>query len=244
MMDKTNLQDDSGAASPAAPPAAAAAPAAAAVAVSPAAAGTAFPADAAAAPAGDAGAGRTAPGPAQRDDEVFDVVNERDEVTGRASRGEVHARKLLHRAVHVLARGADGRVFLQKRSMAKDTAPGRWDSSCSGHVDAGEDYAAAAARELREEIGVHIAGPECLSALFKLPPGSQNGWEFVSVYRIYHDGPFELNPAEIERGEWWPPGEVTRAIAERPEDFSSTFRLVWARCAQAGKRTGGKRQVA
>lgn len=178
------------------------------------------------------GAARTPPGPAQRDDEVFDVVNERDEVTGQATRGEVHARKLFHRAVHVLARGADGRVFLQKRSLAKDTSPGRWDSSCSGHVDAGEDYAAAAVRELREEIGAHIAGPEHLTPLFKLSPHAQNGWEFVSVYWIRHDGPFELNPAEIERGEWWTPGDVTRAIAAQPGDFSSTFRMAWERFAQ------------
>ncbi len=177
------------------------------------------------------GASKTPPGPAQREDELFDVVNEHDEVVGRATRGEVHARKLFHRAVHVLARGADGRVFLQKRSMAKDTSPGRWDSSCSGHVDAGEDYAGAAVRELVEEIGVRIDGPERLATLFKLSPSEQNGWEFVSVYWIRHDGPFELNPAEIERGEWWAPEEVTRAVAARPEDFSNTFRMVWERCA-------------
>jgi isopentenyldiphosphate isomerase len=183
------------------------------------------------------GTARTPPGPAQRDDEVFDVVNGRDEVTGQAARGEVHARKLFHRAVHVLVRGADGRVFLQKRSMAKDTSPGRWDSSCSGHVDAGEDYATAAVRELREEIGVHVGGPEGLTALLKLPPREQNGWEFVSVYWIRHDGPFELNPSEIERGEWWAPGEVTRAVATEPGNFSGTFRMVWERCAQvAGGR--------
>ncbi|MDR0902726.1 MAG: NUDIX domain-containing protein [Opitutaceae bacterium] len=178
-------------------------------------------------------AAKAPPGPAQRDDEIFDVVNARDEVVGRAARGEVHARKLFHRAVHVLARGADGRVFLQKRSMAKDTSPGRWDSSCSGHVDSGEDYAAAALRELREEIGARLDGPECLAPLLKLAPGAQNGWEFVSVYWIRHDGPFELNPAEIERGEWWAPADVTRAIAERPADFSSTFRMAWERCARA-----------
>ncbi|MDR0352760.1 MAG: NUDIX domain-containing protein [Opitutaceae bacterium] len=220
MMDKPNMQ-----AAPPAPPAAPAAPAASGAL---AASGPAVADSAAAA----VGAARMPPGPAQRDDELFDVVNERDEVIGQATRGEVHARKWLHRAVHVLARGADGRVFLQKRSMAKDTSPGRWDSSCSGHVDAGEDYAAAAVRELREELGARIAGPERLTALFMLPPSEQNGWEFVSVYGIRHDGPFELNPSEIERGEWWTPWEVTRAVAVRPGDFSSTFRMAWERFAQ------------
>ena len=87
-------------------------------------------------------------------DEWFDVVDERDAVVGRARRREVHAQGLWHRAVHVLVFDAGGRVLLQKRSLAKDLSPGKWDSSCSGHLDAGEDYDAAAGRELREEIGV------------------------------------------------------------------------------------------
>src|SRR5271163_326450 len=70
----------------------------------------------------------------------------------RAPRREVHARKLLHRAIHVLIHDAQGCLFLQRRSMGKDTFPGCWDSSCSGHVDAGEDYFTAARRELVEEF--------------------------------------------------------------------------------------------
>ena len=96
-------------------------------------------------------------------DEFFDVVDGRDTVVGRAARREVHARGLLHRAVHILVFDGAGRVFLQKRSMKKDIAPGLWDSSCSGHVDAGENYDAAAVRELAEELGLRIVSvPERL----------------------------------------------------------------------------------
>ena len=59
---------------------------------------------------------------AQRDDEIFDVVNDRDEVIGQATRGEVHAKRLWHRSVHAFVFNADGRIFLQKRSMLKDTS--------------------------------------------------------------------------------------------------------------------------
>ena len=89
-------------------------------------------------------------------EEIFDVVNERDEVIGQAPRPEVHARGLWHRAVHVLVFNAQGEVFLQKRSMKKDIAAGKWDSSSSGHLDTGEDYDACAVREAREEIGLHL----------------------------------------------------------------------------------------
>jgi len=76
-------------------------------------------------------------------EEIFDVVNERDEVVGQAPRREVHARSLKHRAVHILVFNARGQVFLQKRSLKKDLHPGVWDSSTSGHLDTGEDYDAA-----------------------------------------------------------------------------------------------------
>src|SRR5256885_1188600 len=92
-------------------------------------------------------------------EEWFDVVNEKDEVISRARRREVHAQGLWHRAVHVLVFNCHGAVFLQKRSMLKDLSPGLWDSSCSGHLDAGEDYDAAAVRELREEIGIAVTEP-------------------------------------------------------------------------------------
>ena len=59
--------------------------------------------------------------------------------------------------MHVLVFNSRGEIFLQKRSMTKDREPGKWDSSSSGHVDSGEDYDACAVRELREEIGLHVA---------------------------------------------------------------------------------------
>ena len=57
-------------------------------------------------------------------EDIFDVVNERDEIIGREPRSVVHARELRHRAVHVLVFNAVGQLFLQKRSMAKDNDPG------------------------------------------------------------------------------------------------------------------------
>src|SRR5690349_15098894 len=86
-------------------------------------------------------------------EEVFDVVNERDEVIGQERRSVVPRPGLRHRSVHVRVFNDQGKHFLQRRSMTKDTCPGDWDSSASGHVGSGEDYAACAMRELGEELG-------------------------------------------------------------------------------------------
>jgi isopentenyldiphosphate isomerase len=158
-------------------------------------------------------------------EEIFDVVNERDEVVGQNTRREVHARGLWHRAVHVLVFNARGEVFLQKRSMRKDRQPGVWDSSCSGHVDSGENYDATAVRELHEELGLKVDAP--LQKLFKIDACEEMDAEFVWIYRCESEGSFVLHPDEIETGGWFAPDAVTKWANEKPEDFASAFVLIW-----------------
>ena len=157
--------------------------------------------------------------------EIFDVVDEHDRVVGQAPRAEVHAQGLRHRAVHVLVFNAAGAVFLQQRSMRKDLAPGLWDSSCSGHLDAGEDYDTAAVRELGEELGLRLAAPPV--RWFRILACAATAQEFVWVYRLSAEGPFVLHPEEIERGEWVHPDELWRRQAREPRIYSPAFKLVW-----------------
>jgi len=158
-------------------------------------------------------------------EDIFDVVNERDEVVDCQTRSVVHRLGLKHRAAHVLVFNARGEVFLQKRSRKKDRQPGLWDSSASGHLDSGEDYDAAAVRELREELGLELNEP--LERLFKINACEETDGEFVWVYRCRNNGPFALNPAEIDGGSWLAPEKVTRWMAERPQDFASALLCVW-----------------
>jgi isopentenyl-diphosphate Delta-isomerase len=136
-------------------------------------------------------------------EEIFDVVNERDEVIGRKPRSEVHARGLLHRAVHVLVFNACG----------------------SGHVDSGEDYDQTAVRELREEIGLSLNAPP--RRLFKIDACEETDAEFVWVYQCENEGPFQLHPDEIETGGWFTRERVSAWIREKPEEFATAFVLIW-----------------
>jgi isopentenyldiphosphate isomerase len=160
-------------------------------------------------------------------EEWFDVVNERDEVVRQATRREVHATGLWHRAVHVLVFDAGGRVLLQKRSMLKDLSPGLWDSSCSGHLDAGEAYDAAVIRELGEELGIHLPPGNAPARWFRIEACEPTGWEFVWVYRLRYDGPIIVDSAEIQYGEWVAPADVSARVAARPEEFCPSFKLLW-----------------
>jgi isopentenyldiphosphate isomerase len=160
-------------------------------------------------------------------EEIFDVVNDRDEIVGCQRRREVHGRGLKHRAVHIVIFNSRGEIFLQKRSMKKDCFPGAWDSSASGHLDAGESYDDGAARELREELGLKLLRP--LERLFKIDACPETGQEFVWVYRSVSEGPFTLQPEEIESGDWFSPEELTHWIKERPGDFAGALPLIWNR---------------
>ena len=140
----------------------------------------------------------------------------------------------MHRAVHVLVFNAQGEVFLQKRSLKKDIAAGKWDSSSSGHLDRGEAYDDCAVREVREEIGLHLPQPP--ARLFKLEACPETGWEFCWIYRCHSEGPFVLHPEEIETGGWFAPEIVTRWVDGQPQEFASAFVLLWKKLqAQEGR---------
>lgn len=161
----------------------------------------------------------------QKPEELFDVVNAADEVTGTATRGEVHAKDLIHRAVHVFVFNKRGDLLLQKRSSLKDRHPGVWDSSVSGHLDSGEDYAAAALRELSEEMGIAAdAAPEELQRIL---PSVETGWEHVRLYQIRHDGNIRFPAAEVEAAMWFPVQEVAAWVSARPSDFAPGFLQCW-----------------
>lgn len=87
-------------------------------------------------------------------DELLDVVNNNDEVTGRTLRSDVHAQGLLHRGVHVFLFNERGEMLIQQRSADRVHSPSLLDCSVSEHVKAGESYLEAAIRGLREEMGV------------------------------------------------------------------------------------------
>jgi isopentenyldiphosphate isomerase len=158
-------------------------------------------------------------------DELFDVVDEHDRVTGSLPRRDVHRLKLRHRAVHLLVVNRAGKVFLHKRSRTKDLFPGYWDSSVAGHVGAGEDYDLTAVRELEEELGCRPDSPP--QRLLKIDAREETGQEFVWVYRVAAEGPFTLQPDEIECGDWFTIGEIDRWLAERPEEIAPALRYLW-----------------
>ncbi len=157
------------------------------------------------------------------DHELLDTVDEHDRVTGTATRGEVHRRGFVHRAVHILVFNSAGHIYIQRRSASKDRFPGLLDSSAAGHVDSGESYERAAVRELDEELGIPGEPQEVLRVAAS--PTTDN--EHVRLYTLRTDEEPQPHPIEIAWGGFIEPADLTRMIDDDPEDFVPAFVLLW-----------------
>jgi len=159
-------------------------------------------------------------------EEIFDVVDDADNVIDQQPRSFVHANNLFHRSIHILVLNDTEQVFLQKRSMSKDENPGVWDASVSGHLDQGESYEDCAVREAQEEIGLRISQDD-MDFCFKLDASAATAYEFSCVYKVYSQGPFKLDPVEVDHGDWFEPEYISSWIIGRPDELSPQLRLIW-----------------
>ena len=155
-------------------------------------------------------------------EEIFDVCDADDRVIGRAPRPHVHARGLLHRAVHVFVFNSRGELLVQRRSAAKDEFPLCLTSSASGHLSAGETYEEAAPRELLEEVGLAAA----LEFLAKFPATAETANEHTVLYRAVTDETPVADPAEIESLAWCRLDDLATRLASDPAEFSPPFRVL------------------
>lgn len=164
--------------------------------------------------------------------EMLQVVDGNDRPVLERTRALIHREKLLHRAVHVMVTNRRGELLLQKRSFRKDQFPRCWDSSASGHVDAGESYDECATRELREELGLEAP----VRFLAKIPASEQTGFEFIALYLASSNGPLRLNQFEIETAGYFRLETIERWVERRPGDFAPGFlecyRVAYLRLAE------------
>ncbi|MCL4382456.1 MAG: NUDIX domain-containing protein [Patescibacteria group bacterium] len=83
------------------------------------------------------------------------LVDKEDKEVGFAEREETH--KIpgkLHRAILVIVKNDRGQILLARRSLEKTLWPGIWDGTVATHVFPREKVTEAAARALKQELGI------------------------------------------------------------------------------------------
>ena len=122
-------------------------------------------------------------------DEFIDIVDKNGNPIGiSVPKSEIHAKGHLHNTAHVWFYTSEGKILLQQRAASKLIYPLLWDVSVAGHVDAGETIEAAAIREAKEEIGIHISEAQLnkigVFKCFQSYPDGINDNEFHNTYIV------------------------------------------------------------
>jgi isopentenyl-diphosphate Delta-isomerase len=136
-----------------------------------------------------------------------DVVNEQDEIVGRAPKEEFTAQRLICRVAFIMLANRNGDLLLHQRAATKKAYPLYWSGAAAGHLISGESYEQGATRELKEELGVET--PLELVGKFY----SEADREMVGVFLGFYDGPLEIEHQEVAQVDYFSLERLKRELS-------------------------------
>lgn len=143
--------------------------------------------------------------------EILDLVDEDDKVIDTLSRDEIYEKNLKYvRVVEAFIRNDEGKLWIPIRAPHKKIAPNGYDVGVGGHVEHGESYDEAFAKEVSEELGWEVSELNYVT-IGKFGPNE--GLTTISmVYEIHTDDTPELNPEDFVSAEWLKPEDLALKI--------------------------------
>jgi isopentenyldiphosphate isomerase len=149
------------------------------------------------------------------------TVNENDEVIGSVKRSEKYSlgNGVYFRMTALWVQNDKGQVLLAKRTMTKDSNPGKWGWSVSGTVDAGETYESNIYKEAEEEIGLTgfkftelfgVKGYKGLGRVF----GVRCNWPIEK---------FTKQDEEVDALEWVDSDKLAEDVVSNPDKYINGF---------------------
>lgn len=149
--------------------------------------------------------------------ELLDLVDHQDRVIGQMPKAQIYQNGLSNfRVVNAFIINAKGQLWIPRRTERKQLFPLALDVSVGGHVKSGEDYDAAFARELEEEVNVQLAqgriGEIAPTFLGKLSPNTHDVSAFMKVYQIEMERSPLYNTQDFLEAYWLLPQELLAKI--------------------------------
>src|ERR687893_1929124 len=157
-------------------------------------------------------------------DEKVDILDSRGEKTGEVAwKSEAHRLGLWHRCFHcwILSSGTSSKgphLFVQRRTVGKETWPNKLDVTAAGHVGAGEEVLEGGLREIEEELGLRVEPGELVSlgtrrSELEVPVGLD--CEFQEVFLLVRS----LSPKDLRLQE----EEVAAVVRLRLDDVEALY---------------------
>lgn len=155
-------------------------------------------------------------------DEYLDIVDQNDQVIGKDLKKNKIPNGFISRVVAMFLIDKDKNFLICQRSDKKTNAAGLYDLAAFGNVQSGEDYQTAAARELKEEMGVDCQ----LQFLDKIYMENHNDGKvfkiFCGIFLGFIGDKYTPNH-EIIKITKMTFNEVESAVADNPSQFCPGF---------------------
>ncbi len=156
--------------------------------------------------------------------ELVILVDENDQETGTAEKLLAHRDNLRHRAfsVFILRKNPEIEVLLQQRAASKYHSANLWTNTCCSHPRPGEEIIAAAARRLKEEMGMTV--PLSSLGFFHYIAHFENGLVENEIDHVLigwmKDEKILVNPIEVQAVRWIGLDELQNELKKFPEKFT------------------------
>jgi isopentenyl-diphosphate delta-isomerase len=155
---------------------------------------------------------------ASRFDELIDVVDPVDCVVGSIVRRQALKAGANFRVAHVFVFNSKGELLIQ-RIAAGLRHGGLWGASVAGYLTAGEPYAEAAERKLKEELGLQL--PLTLVGKTSMLDGACT--KFICLYEAVHDGSSVPDANQISALAYLPLATLVRECRTGIRECTPTF---------------------
>lgn len=155
------------------------------------------------------------------------LINENDEVTGKAEKLLVHRNGWLHRAFSVFIFNSRGELLIQQRADSKYHSPGLWTNACCSHQLEGKTIEQCANDRLSFEMGITCP----LSFQFKFHYQAQLDQDMTEneIDYVFFGCTDELpviNQDEVKDWRFVNPVDVQHDLNENPDIYTVWFGIV------------------
>jgi isopentenyl-diphosphate delta-isomerase len=154
------------------------------------------------------------------------LVDENDNAIGRMEKMEAHEKGALHRAFSVFIFNAKGEMLLQRRAAHKYHSGSLYTNACCSHPRPGESTSDAAARRLKEEMGL-VATLE-FKTKFRYKSLFENNLSEHEIDHVFVGTTSRdpvIDPGEVMSYKWMGVDEIKNEIKMAPESFTTWFRI-------------------